>query len=126
MLIFAVILNFSPVDSSGRERRLISSQQYGYSQYSNVSLVVSALRYLAINKLSDQIGENEDMFDLLVGLGQFGGHTDDGAGTNFVTVSDEDTIDISHVSLSTSCRQKQVSDTPDDFPPSVLGNLFYV
>ena len=41
-------------------------------------------------------------------LGEFGGDTEGEAETNFVTVSDEDTIDISHVSLSSSCTQKQV------------------
>ena len=48
------------------------------------------------------------MFDRLVESGQFGGSTDAETETNFVTVSDEDTIDISHVSLSSSCSQKQV------------------
>ena len=66
------------------------------------------------------------MFGLLVELGEYGGDTEGDGETNFVTVSDEDTIDISHVSLSSSCRQKQVNHTPDDFSPSVLRNLFYV
>ena len=53
--------------------------------------------------LTGEDGEIEDMFDRLV-------ESDTEADTenNFVTVSDEDTIDISHVSLSSSCSQKQV------------------
>ena len=58
--------------------------------------------------LTGQSGEKEDMFDRLVESGQFGGSTDPETENNFVTVSDEDTIDISHVSLSSSCSQKQV------------------
>ena len=48
------------------------------------------------------------MLDRLVEFDEFGGGTDGDTENNFVTVSDEDTIDISHVSLSSSCRQKQV------------------
>ena len=60
-----------------------------------------------------QMGEKGDMFDRLVEFGEFGGDTGTGPDTenNFLTVSDEDTIDISHVSLSTSCSQKQVPGT---------------
>ena len=80
--------------SSGRGKRLISSEQY---QYNDVTF-----------SLTGEDGENEDMFDRLVESGEFGGDTEADTENDFVTVSDEDTIDISHVSLSSSCSQKQV------------------
>ena len=61
--------------------------------------------------LNGQVGEAEDMLDWLVEFDEFDGGTDGDTESNFVTVSDEDTIDISHVSLSSSCRQKQVLHT---------------
>ena len=61
--------------------------------------------------LTGQMGEHEDMFGRLVESGEFGGSPDADTENNFVTVSDEDTIDISHVSLSNSCSQKQVLNT---------------
>ena len=46
------------------------------------------------------------MFDRFVELGELGGgHAD--TENNFVTVTDDNTIDMSHVSLSESCFQKQ-------------------
>ena len=101
----------SPAVTSNTRRRLISSQQYQYSDVSVVSQVSppSLVNVLQVTfSLTGQRGENEDMFDRLVESGQFGGSTDAETETNFVTVSDEDTIDISHVSLSSSCSQKQV------------------
>ena len=58
--------------------------------------------------LNGQVGEAEDMLDRLGEFDEVGGGTDGDTERNFVTVSDEDTIDISHVSLSSSCSQKQV------------------
>ena len=52
--------------------------------------------------MSVQIGENDDMFDRLAELGEPGDNEN-----NFVTVSDDNTIDISHVSFTESCLQKQ-------------------
>ena len=56
--------------------------------------------------VTGQNGENDDMFDRFVELGELGGGHGDNQ-NNFVTVTDDNTIDISHVSLSESCFQKQ-------------------
>ena len=53
--------------------------------------------------VTGQIGENDDMYDRLVEHGELEGDTEN----NFVTVSDDNTIDISHVYLTTSCLHTQ-------------------
>ena len=62
--------------------------------------------FQGLSGVTGQIGENDDIFDRFVELGELGGGHGD-TENNFVTVTDDNTIDMSHVSLSESCFQKQ-------------------